>query len=296
MKVLSAIEFFSGIGAFTEATYGSNLKVIAAFDQSSVANQVYKHNFSLLPVQRNLDSISSLEIPQADLWWMSPPCTPFSVRGRRKDENDTRARSLLNLMNLIPHSWPELILLENVCGFVGSNVHGLLCSTLDACGYAVRGVNLCPSQFGIPMRRPRYFMAASRVALPKVLMDPPEFVREPIANFLMAEPSGELRLGDHVISRYGKGFDVLDPDKVDSVAICFTSGYGKCMRASGSVVRCADGGLRYFAPEEIIDLLGFSSRFTFPGHIDLQSRLHLAGNSVDVRCLRHLLGFLGIGS
>src|SRR3990167_940922 len=98
MKVLSAIEFFSGIGAFAEATSNSDIAVIQAFDQSAVANQVYEHNFERKPRSRNLDSIAASEIPKADLWWMSPPCTPFSVRGRRKDDKDPRAKSLLNLI------------------------------------------------------------------------------------------------------------------------------------------------------------------------------------------------------
>ena len=94
---LRALEFYSGIGAFAQAASRFDIDIVRAFDQSQSANLTYKSNYDTAPNHRNLDSISAAEIADADLWWMSPPCTPFTRRGNQKGGEDNRARSFFNL-------------------------------------------------------------------------------------------------------------------------------------------------------------------------------------------------------
>lgn len=284
---LLAIEFFSGIGAFAQAVDKISISIIAAFDQNEAANSVYEYNFGLKPVNRNLDTITVDEIPQADLWWMSPPCTPYSVRGNRKDINDPRAKSLLNLISILPMRQPNLVLLENVQGFVNSQVHQLLMSALRSCAYHIQEYQFCPTQFGIPMRRPRHYIVANKNVTVRSII--PHMVHQPIAEFLDPESSIDLAVVNREMQRYGNGLDIIDPTNSTSIAICFTRGYWKCLKASGSFLALPDGSIRRFAPREILRLLGFSSRFNFPANIDTKVQLRLLGNSVDVRAIELLL-------
>jgi len=156
-----AIEFFSGIGAFAQAALSNQVDVIAAFDQSQFANQAYEKNYGLKPNSRNLDSIPLRLIPQADLWWLSPPCTPYSRRGRQRDVEDARAKSFLHLIECLKVLTPDVVLIENVDAFLNSKMHHILAEAFLQSGYQTSTLRLNPQMFGIPMQRPRIFLVAT---------------------------------------------------------------------------------------------------------------------------------------
>lgn len=72
---------------------------------------------------------ASLDELRADLWLLTPPCQPYTTttNARRRDTADPRAASLLRLLSP-GHGLPAMaapparLLLENVPGFVGSQV------------------------------------------------------------------------------------------------------------------------------------------------------------------------------
>jgi hypothetical protein len=49
------------------------------------------------------------------------------------------------------------------------------------------------------------------------------------------------------------------------------------------------GRLRFFAPDEILKLLGFADCYSVGENISLPAAFRLVGNSVDVRVIRYLL-------
>jgi site-specific DNA-cytosine methylase len=103
-----------------------------------------------------------------------------------------------------------------------------------------------------------------------------------------AEVSGSLQLPEHILSRFGKGLRILDPDDPAAYTTCFTSAYGRSIMRSGSYLKC-NGGARYFAPEEIARLLHFPDWFRFPEGISLKRRWHYIGNSLSVAAVREVL-------
>ena len=289
---MRAVELFSGIGGFAAAARGLGIEVAAAFDQSGEANLTYRANHPGTPVvSRNLDSIPADAIPEADMWWLSPPCTPYSRRGRRRDAADPRAASLLHLIDLLPQRRPRFLALENVTGFGDSEAYSRLRKTLEDSGYAVAAIELCASQFGTPMNRPRLFVVARRDSGPLRLHPPDEPPAGPLRAFLDPEAAKDdaLMVDDALVARHARGLNIVDPHAADARAICFTSNYWKCLKAAGSLLRRPDGRVRMFAPEEILRLLGFDDTFQFPPELNRRARWRLAGNSVDVRCVRHVL-------
>ena len=294
---LSALEFFCGIGGFAAATAGTNVRVVAAFDQSRVALDVYRLNFpGHAAREKNLEQVTRAELLDAgaDVWWLSPPCQPYSVRGRQRDLDDPRARSLIHLLELFAAlpaaSLPYHLAVENVVGFASSRARDLLTGLLGERGFQIRERLLCPTELGVPSRRPRYYLTASRHGLLPQLA--PSCQLQPLQLFLhpqiAAEPPPELLLSPQVLSNFGAGLRILEPAAPAAYTTCFTAGYGKSLMHAGSYLRCS-AGVRRFAPLEVAHLLGFPTTFRFPESLPQRKRWHLLGNSLSVTAVREVL-------
>ena len=189
---MRALELFCGIGGFAAAVARLNVRLVGALDTSETALNVYRLNFPHHPARQvDLERISAWQLTalKADLWWLSPPCQPYCERGVRRDLADPRAKSLLRLLEIlavIPEDQlPCHLALENVAGFMDSQAHGRLTGLLAERGYQLQERLLCPTQLGVPSRRPRYYLVASRAGLvpPRVFALPP---LQPLWNFLNA--------------------------------------------------------------------------------------------------------------
>ena len=295
---LAALELFCGIGGFAAAVAGTNVRVVAALDQSPVALSVYRLNFPGHVVRQvDLARIDATELEAfgAEFWWLSPPCQPYSVRGRRLDLADPRARSLARILEVFPKIPPDRLplglALENVPGFARSQARQLLVRLLTERGYAVRERQLCPTELGVPSRRPRYYLVASRNTLAlSPTIDRPR--RQPLRDFL--DPSlagqlpGELAVPEEVVTRFGEGMRILEPLDRNAYTTCFTAGYGKSLMHAGSYLR-SETGIRRFAPQELAALLHLPSHFRFPEELSLRKRWHLLGNSLSVIAVREVL-------
>jgi DNA (cytosine-5)-methyltransferase 1 len=299
MNDWQAVEFFSGIGAFAQTSRARGITVLQAFDQNPDANKVYSLNTGHQPTVRNLDTVRAADVAQCDLWWMSPPCKPYSIRGKQKDDEDRRAASLKNLIELLPVHTPQIIMLENVVAFRDSQMHKRLVNALERLEYTQHQLELCPTMFGVPMRRPRFFLIAirSQSAIRFDATAIPNAVPRRLSDYLQtdSEIAAELYLTAETFDRYQQGFDIVDVDDDHATAICFTSGYFRCMKASGSMLRDANGRVRRFSPREMLNLLGFPDAFKLPEDLPLARIAALIGNSVDTRCISFLLDGLKAG-
>jgi len=291
-KRFRALEFFSGIGAFAQAGHAYGAQIIEAYDQGEDANSVYKLNYGQTPCTKNLDSIKQDQIKEADLWWMSPPCLPYTRKGNSCDIEDARAKSFLNLIDLCEKILPARILLENVPEFKDSKAMNLLKETLERGKYQYKSFDLCSSQFGIPMLRRRFFLVASRTGrIHDIEMK--AVSKKPLTDFLSdkAEADQSLYLSEDTLLKLD-AFDIVDSN--NPRVTCFTSSYGKQHKASGSVLRAKNNKIRYFAAEEILAMLGFSPDFKLPQNLSNQAKWRLVGNSVDTRVISLLLEASGI--
>jgi site-specific DNA-cytosine methylase len=283
--VPNAIEFFSGVGGWHHALNlsGINTSVVSAYDVSEVANEVYALNLDKMPNTRELASVSADEInaQNADTWLLSPPCQPFCRMGSRKDLEDPRNVAFMHLMDLLPVIRPKRLVLENVEGFLESNAYTLLSQRLEALGFKWRTFSICPTQFGIPNRRPRVYVAASVDGV----MDaqPPSIDPVPLSAYLdvfeKEDGHPDLYLSDEIIARHGLGMDMVTPDSTRSA--CFIGGYGKRYVGSGSFLK-TPRGIRRFSPKEISRILGYPANFGFPAHLPMSKQYKLLGNSLSI--------------
>lgn len=294
-KSINAIEFFSGIGAFHNAVQTKPISVTQAFDQNEDANKVYVENFDLKPSNKNLDSIKKNQIKESNFWWMSPPCTPFTRRGKKKDDEDPRSKAFMNLINLLKELKPDYLIIENVEGFINSRVHSYLLETIKQSGFYYKEINLCSTDFGVPMRRPRFFIVASRVSCPKLPEISDYQDKRPLLDYLQytCQEIPQLQLPDQTLTRYRNVLNIVDFNDPSAQLICFTRGYHRCNKASGSLLRFDKEKIKYVHPADIAELMGFGREFIFPDELSLIKQWKLIGNSVDVRAINFLVDMLG---
>ena len=263
---------------------------MAAVDQDEHAHAVYTARYDHPAHRWNLAGVKPERLASlgAALWWMSPPCQPFTVRGRGRDVHDRRCRSFLHLLQVLDAAPPPVLALENVPGFAGSTAHGRLRAVLHRHGYHVWEQNVCPSELGVPNRRRRFYLLARRDApLPPIALTP--VPPRPLSAFLdpIDRVDPELYVEAELQRRYDGALAIVHADDPEAVTHCFTSAYGRSPVYSGSYLQDAQG-LRRFSPEEIVRLLGFHD-LRFPPAMPRAKRWKLAGNSLSVTVVRQLL-------
>ncbi|MEC9440435.1 MAG: DNA cytosine methyltransferase [Myxococcota bacterium] len=288
-RPLKALELFAGIGGFAAAA-GERATIVGAIDISKHVLEVYGMNNDHATHQLNLATLEAKDLApfEADFWWMSPPCQPYTVRGHQKDLEDHRAASLVNLLGIIEELLPKNLAMENVQGFYDSEARQKLLGTLESNGYEVRERLLCTTELGVPAKRERYYMTASREGL-EAVGEPLRAERTRISDYLIEEPDEALFISRAVLDKHGPGMRIVDIEDDEAITNCFTSAYGKTYRYSGSYFRHPDGRVRYADPNELLALLHFPLPFHFPDSVTRKRRYKYIGNSLSVIAMREIL-------
>ena len=288
-RPLRVLELFCGIGGCA-AAIGDRANIVAAVDVNLHALRVYAHNFRHPVHACTIESIGSDRWRRwdADLWWLSPPCQPFTRRGLRKDLDDPRAASLVSVMERIEALRPRYMALENVPGFQGSRAHDRLRQILMRGGYRMRECILCPSDLGVPNQRRRFYLVAARGPLAPWSHPHGDSRRFSIRDVLDEQVPNELGVALQIVERYREAIHLVDPDDPDAVCRCFTSAYGRSHVRSGSYL-IRPGGVRRFSPREILRLLCFPGSFEMPADMPCRQAWPLAGNSLSVAAAQTVL-------
>ncbi len=288
---MRVLELYCGIGGCA-AALGEAATIVAAIDVNRVALGVYRQNFPHPTVASLVESmpIDRLRRWHADLWWMSPPCQPFTRRGLRRDVDDPRAQTLLAVLERVAEVRPAYLGFENVPGFEGSRAHDRLLATLEDAGYrSVVERTLCPTDFGVPNRRRRYYLLAARgKLLAPAVPAPPRAAGAELGQYLDPDPDPALAVEPDLIERYRGALHLVRAGDPGAVSHCFTSAYGRSIVRSGSYLATGTG-VRRFSPAEILRLLGFPAGYRLPADLRLENGWRLAGSSLSIVAVRSLL-------
>lgn len=293
---LRALELYCGIGGFAaalETIDGVATEVVTAVDIHRGALEVYGCNFRHPTRVAHIDSLppATLRSLDASLWWMSPPCQPFTRRGLQRDTEDPRAQGFLRLVETLGRVRPRYVAMENVPGFQGSRTHARLREVLDDAGYRVREHLLCPTELGLPNRRRRFYLTAARgptSSSPRPFPLPSPELR-PLGELLDTDPEPGLEADPELLHRYRHAIDVVDADDPAALTATFTSAYGRSPVRSGSFLRQRDGSIRHFSPREILRLLGFPETYRLPSDLPRNRVWRLVGNSLSLPPVRAAL-------
>ena len=219
----------------------------------------------------------------ADLWWTVAALPALHAPGqaaRPRRSAQPRASSISSSCSIGVR--PPALALENVPEMRGSQAHARLREVLDRNGYAVAERLLCPTELGIPNRRRRFYLVASRDAPDRLggrgfAVDhrPARCARfAPTAVLL---PRRRRRAASCRRPRAARALRARRRPRrrrrPGAVAATFTAAYGRSPVRAGSYLRRNGHVARRFSPAEILRLLGFPASYRLPAGPAARQRL-----------------------
>ncbi len=172
------VEYFAGIGLFRMGLEAAGWQVVFANDWSAEREQMYKGFFDESYKAQDIFSLAAEEIPQATLATCSFPCIDLSLAGKGEGINGKHSGAFWGFYEILEKQGekaPQIVLLENVTGWLYSNGGQDFCATaksLNELGYACDVFMLNARSF-VPQSRPRLFMVGVKSA--GVVDDSPYF-------------------------------------------------------------------------------------------------------------------------
>jgi len=195
----TAVDCFAGCGGMTQGFKQAGFKVFGAVEIDQDACNVYSLNHPEVKLWRKdirqlkvKALLSALKLKTGDLELLGacPPCQGFSTlrtRNGQKRIRDSRNDLIFEFQRLALGLKPKRIMLENVPGLFINRRLKEFTKSLERAGYTVEARVLNAADYGVPQRRRRLVLLASRVS-----------------GVAFAEPSKRRRTVRHAIGKLNK--------------------------------------------------------------------------------------------
>lgn len=240
------------------------------------------------PLHSDITTLSSDEIPAADVWCGGFPCQDISLAraaSARLGLSGARSGLFFTYANLVEKCMPDVVIMENVEGLLSSNNGndlGTILKRMTELGYAVCWRILNSRYFGVPQSRSRIYICCWKNNLSKafsVLFE----------DTLIQKPSNP-RAGFLNPSDFGESYP-----QVPQIAYCLAASSGRHTGTdwSRTYVVCQNG-VRRLTPLEYERLQGFPDFWTTSPNYPLNSddtdtlRYTAVGNAVSVPVIEWL--------
>ncbi len=167
---IGAVDLFCGIGGLTHGLQMAGVAVKAGLDIDPSCQYAFESNNAGAEfVCRDVEAIDFREIEHyyrgADIAALvgCAPCQPFSGHNRRRAKSDADCSLVVKFARLVKEGRPDFVSMENVPGLQKHPVFNDFVETLEALGYAVyHGIVRCELH-GVPQKRRRLVLLASRL-------------------------------------------------------------------------------------------------------------------------------------
>jgi DNA (cytosine-5)-methyltransferase 1 len=175
-NVPTAIDCFAGCGGMTEGLKQAGFNVIGAIENDLNACGVYSINHPKVKLWRDdiqsvsvaaIEDILKLENGELDLLGGCPPCQGFSTLrtyNGGKRVRDKQNDLIFEFQRLILGLRPKNVMMENVPGLFHNRRFIEFKSALEDSGYLVKAEILDVQNYGVPQRRRRLVVLASRTS------------------------------------------------------------------------------------------------------------------------------------
>lgn len=279
------IDLFSGIGGFHLAGKNLGLECVFASEIDEQARQAYAHNYGLYP-EGDIHKIVASSVPDHDLLCAGFPCQPFSIIGSRKGFNDPRGTLFFEIIRIAREKQPKALMLENVRQLASINKGETLRSielALEELGYQVEYRILNALNFGVPQKRERIIIIASRVGFDAFPWPDSDIPMRPLSDILEKSPdpkhfvSGRIKRSRHEAHQSKHKPAIWHENKSGNIS---SYPYSCALRAGASYNYLLVDGERRLTPREMLRLQGFPDSFEIICS-DAQTRKQ-AGNAVPV--------------
>lgn len=291
-KLTTFIDLFCGIGGFHSAAHSLGLECVFASDIDVEARKAYEHNYKIAP-QGDITAIKAENIPDHDLLCAGFPCQPFSIIGSRNGFADPRGTLFFEIARIIREKKPKAILLENVKQLTtinkGETIRNII-DTLEQLGYYVEYKVLNALNFGVPQKRERVLIVATRKDIGKFPWPDEKIPMKPLKSILEKKPDPK-----HFVSGRIKNARLQAHTPTVSPSIWHENKSGNisshpfscALRAGASYNYLLVDGERRLTPREMLRLQGFPDTFEIVCN-DTQTRKQ-AGNAVPVPIIKAVL-------
>lgn len=155
----------AGIGGFRIGLESIGGQCVYSSEIDTDCEMTYQSNFGEPFNFHDLTKIDALSFPKVDIFCAGFPCQPFSIAGKQKGFNDARGNIFFKLAEIIFHSKPNIVFLENVSNLISINngeIMKSILAKLNEIGYNVTYEILDSSNFGIPQSRKRVYIVGIR--------------------------------------------------------------------------------------------------------------------------------------
>jgi DNA (cytosine-5)-methyltransferase 1 len=193
-RAIVCVDLFCGAGGLTRGLINSGIRVTAGVDLDDACRYPYETNNG-----GKFHSLDVGKLTSADLtaWFGDAkvrvlagcaPCQPFSSYSQRYDTVGTERWSLLHqFARLVCEVKPEIVTMENVPTVTKHSVFDDFVSTLKQQGYGVWFKVIDCADYGLPQRRRRTVLLASKVGTIK-LIDPPKTEKRTVSDAIKGLP------------------------------------------------------------------------------------------------------------
>ncbi len=204
-------EFFAGIGLMRLGLEKAGWEIAFANDIDPTKERIYQTHFNDPANHFHLGDIHQLkgsQMPNVSLATASFPCTDLSLAGRREGLSGRQSSAFWGFINVLEDMGerrPQIVLLENVEGFLTSNKgqdfkEALL--ALNGLGYSVDAFIIDASRF-VPQSRVRLFVVGHKKT------GNPEVVRERQLSFYQSELRTQ-KLADFILKHPEINWSIRD--------------------------------------------------------------------------------------
>ena len=205
MAKLTAIDLFSGAGGTSLGLQQAGFQVVAAIEINPLAVESYELNLRHVSIwEHDIRQVSSDEVLEStslksgDLSILAacPPCQGFSsirtLNGSRKIDDD-RNGLLSEVTRFVRDLRPLTVMMENVPGLGSEATFDEFLEALLFLGYEHRAEVVDASNYGVPQRRRRLLVVASRLGRPQLgeCVRTPSTVRDALAGLPAPGSSGD---------------------------------------------------------------------------------------------------------
>lgn len=185
----TAVDLFSGCGGLSLGLKRAGFSVKAAVEIDPAAVHTYlKNHPDTTLIHSDIRKVKAKDLKRAaklgnrrlDLLAGCPPCQGFS-RIRRKGHYDPRNDLIFEFLRMVKNLQPRLVLMENVPGLADDARFQIFLKRIKSYGYFYEWGILDAADFGVPQRRKRLIVMASRsgtVSLPRPVSNHYKTVRD----------------------------------------------------------------------------------------------------------------------
>lgn len=297
MKLLKAIDLFSGIGGIRLGLEKAGFDVIYSNDFDKYCKVTFEDYFHEELDTRRIEDVPLEDIPDGiDLLAAGFPCQPFSLAGLKRGFDDPRGSLFGEVVKIIDNKKPKAFLLENVKNLKGHDKGETLyymLSVLRDLGYFVPEPQILNSKFfGVPQNRERIYILGflneadfrypiESNIIPKLkdileirVQDESYYLSQKYLDGLIKHKNRHLEKGN------GFGLEILDPEGISNTLVVGNMGRERNLIKDSNKVKNKDA-IRRLTIRECARLQGFPEDFQFKLVSRTQAYKQL-GNTVTI--------------